>query len=343
MTAPPRASGLRNLVETTRDRGQRTLAWQVWERMLEIEFVDRSVALAGKAFVSFFPLVIVVAAFVPAGIRTSIFSTLTRRLGIGGAALETAKGAFSSADDIRRATGILGLVLTFFFAISFTTAIQRIYLRAWRRAAGGKASAYTRGPAWLAVMLAFMAILGGLRGRVGDGAGLGLFVVVSLVMTCSLWWFTAWFLLLGQVRWRVLVPTGVVTGLAMLGYGLAATVWMPEVVTRNQDQFGFFGVALALVTWFSGAAICILVGACVGPVLAEDTGWIGTLIRGPKPDLLVEGATPSLPAPTQALRLRDAFRSAEEDLQAPTTSTSPSTTSSTPTSARTDGPGDQSN
>jgi hypothetical protein len=29
--------------------------------MLEIEFVDRSIALAGKAFVSFFPLVIVVA------------------------------------------------------------------------------------------------------------------------------------------------------------------------------------------------------------------------------------------------------------------------------------------
>ena len=40
--------------------------------MLEIEFVDRSIALAGKAFVSFFPLVIVVAAFVPDRIRTSI-------------------------------------------------------------------------------------------------------------------------------------------------------------------------------------------------------------------------------------------------------------------------------
>ena len=43
--------------------------------MLEIEFVDRSVALAGKAFVSFFPLVIVVAAFVPQSIRSSIFTT----------------------------------------------------------------------------------------------------------------------------------------------------------------------------------------------------------------------------------------------------------------------------
>ena len=43
-----------------RTRLERLLAWRVWERMLEVEFIDRSVALAGKAFVSFFPLVIVV-------------------------------------------------------------------------------------------------------------------------------------------------------------------------------------------------------------------------------------------------------------------------------------------
>ena len=30
--------------------------WLVWERMLEIEFVDRGIALAGKAFGPFFPL-----------------------------------------------------------------------------------------------------------------------------------------------------------------------------------------------------------------------------------------------------------------------------------------------
>ena len=57
--------GARDRVSTVRERAQRTLLWQVWDRMLEIEFVDRSVALAGKAFVSFFPLVIVVSAFMP--------------------------------------------------------------------------------------------------------------------------------------------------------------------------------------------------------------------------------------------------------------------------------------
>jgi hypothetical protein len=66
----------------------------------------------------------------------------------------------------------------------------------------------------------------------------------------------------------------------MAAFGFSASVWMPEVVTSNETQFGFFGVALALVTWFSGAAICVLVGACAGPVLAEDTGRVGRFILG---------------------------------------------------------------
>jgi membrane protein len=312
-----RIARTRARVDEVRDRSQRTLVWQVWERMLEIEFVDRSVALASKAFVSFFPLVVVVAAFMPAGIRTSIFTTLTHRLGITGSALTTARQAFASASDVRRATGILGLVFTFFFAGSFTTAVQRVYLRAWRRAPGGKVGQYSRGPTWLAAALVYMALVGGIRGLLGDGPTLAVFVVISLALSAAFWWFTSWFLLLGQVRWRVLIPGGLITGVALGGYALAATVWMPHIVTSNEKQFGFFGVALALVTWFSGAAICVLVGACAGPVLAEDTGWVGSLIRGATPSLLVEGAPASLPPPTRGLRLRDAFVAPEEQVDRP--------------------------
>jgi membrane protein len=312
---PSRLGGLRDLVGSAADRVKGLLVWQVWERMLEIEFVDRSVALAGKAFVSFFPLVIVVAAFMPASVRNSIFATLTHRLGIEGGALSTAKQAFASADEVRRATGFLGLVLTFFFASSFTAAIQRVYQRAWRRPPGRAVGTYARGMAWLAAMLGYMAALGALRGQLGNGLGLGLFAVLALALSTGLWWFTAWFLLLGQVRWRVLLPTGLITGIALSGYALSASIWMPGVVTTNQAQFGFFGVALALTTWFSGAAICILIGACAGPVFANDTGWIGAIVRGPSADVLVADAPPSLPAPAQSLRLRDAFRQVEE--QAP--------------------------
>jgi membrane protein len=158
-------------------------------------------------------------------------------------------------------------------------------------------------------------VLGAVRGWLGDGAVFALFIVFALVLGSAFWVFTAWFLLLGQVRWRALIPGGVITGVALSGYAVSANVWMPNVVLSNQKQFGFFGVALAIVTWFSGAATCLLVGACAGPVLAEDPGRVGTLIRGQDQSVLVQGAPPSLPAPTRGLHLRDAFRPPEEDVE----------------------------
>ena len=313
MKPSPRASTeARRRVAGLRSRLERLLLWRVWERMLEIEFIDRSVALAGKAFVSFFPLVIVVAAFVPQRIRSAILATITARLGIRGEALTIAMDAFASSEDIRQATGVLGLVFTVFFATSFTTALQRMYLRAWRRPPHTGAGAYWRGAAWLLVALVCMALLGGLRGALGGGLGFGLFAIVSLAVTSGLWWFTAWLLLLGEVRPRVLLPTGVITCIATAAYALSATVWMPGVVTSNEAQFGFFGVALSLVTWFSGVSICILIGACAGPVLAEDPGWVGKLVRGGGSQTLTAGARPSLPPPDRELGLRDAFHSTED-------------------------------
>ena len=305
---------VRGRVQVVRGWAEQTLLWKIWDRMLETEFIDRSIALAGKAFVSFFPLIIVVAAFVPAHLRTSIFTTLTHRLGITGASLATVRQAFASAEDIRRATGLLGLVLAIFYASSFTTALRRAYLRAWRRPPAKAAGNYVRGVVWVAAFLVYMGLLGGARTVLGSGAGIAAFVVVALALSTAIWWFTAWLMLKGQVRFRVLLPSGLITGVALSAYALSATVWMPNNVTSNNHQYGIFGVALALVAWFSGAAICIIVGACVGPVLAEDPGPIGRLVRGGAASPLVEGASQPLPPPVRSLRLVDAFSSSDDDV-----------------------------
>ena len=291
---------------------ERLLIWRIWERMLEIEFVDRSVALAGKAFVSFFPLVIVISAFVPERLHESIVTGVTARFGLEGPTLRMARGAFASSDDVKQATGVLGLLLAIFFANSFTTALQRVYLRAWRRPPSRRTGTYWRGATWLVLMVGSIALLGALRSASGDGLGIGLFAVVAVVLASGLWWFTAWFLLHGEVNPRVLIPTGLITGIAMTGFAASAPIWMPDVVTQNHAQFGFFGVALSLVSWFSGASICIIVGACAGPVFAEDPGGVGSLVRGGDRPVLRAGALPPLPAPVRALTLRDAFQSAEE-------------------------------
>jgi membrane protein len=306
---------VRSRVQVIRGWAEKTLLWRVWDRMLETEFIDRSIALAGKAFISFFPLIIVIAAFVPAHLRASIFTTLTHRLGITGPSLATVRQAFASAADIRRATGLLGLVLAIFYASSFTTALRRAYLRAWRRPpAKAGAGNYVRGVAWVAAFLVYMALLGATRNVLGNGPSIAAFVVVALALSTGVWWFSAWLMLKGQVRLRVLFPSGLITGIALSAYALSATLWMPNNVTSNNHQYGIFGVALALVAWFSGAAICIIVGACVGPVLAEDPGPIGRLVRGGAASPLVEGASQPLPPPVRSLRLVDAFSSSDDDV-----------------------------
>jgi membrane protein len=283
------------------------LLFRAWERLLEIEFLDRSIALAGKAFVSFFPLIIVVAAFLPEGVRTSIITAVTVRLGVRGDALVTFKEAFASSDDVRAATGVLGLFFTCFFATSFTTALQRVYLRTWRRPPVKGPGAYWRGLVALSAVLLLMAVLGSLGDDLDNGLSIGLFAVLAVAATSALWWFIPWFLLVGEVRPRVLAPTAILTSVTTIVFALSAAIWMPDLVTENEEQFGIFGIALALVSWFSGAAMCILVSACAGVVLAEDSGGLGRFIRGGDSSTLNPGARPPLPPPARELTLRDAF------------------------------------
>jgi membrane protein len=280
-----------------------TVLWRIWERLLENEFVDRSVALGAKAFISFFPLVIVISTFVGSHARHSIITTVASRFGLSGPSFTTVKEAFKSSDHIRRATGIVGLVFLIFYATSFTTALQRVFLKAWRRPPNKKAANRLRGPAWLGAIVAFAAILGGLRSVLSGGPGTIAFFVLSIAGSIGLWWATAWLMLNGEVRWRALLATGVVTGVGLSLFAASATVWMPNSVAKNSDQFGFFGVALALVTWFTGAGAVILIGACIGATLADEEDRLGHLARGHGASALKPGAPPSLAAPTRPMRL----------------------------------------
>jgi len=295
-------------VEAVREWAERTIWWKVWERLLENEFVDRSVALAAKAFVSLFPAIIVVAAFSPHRIQRAILSSITRRAGLSGPGLDTIRSAFATTGDVRRATGVLGLLFTFFYINSFVAALQRVYTKAWRRPAGGRVSGYALGAAWLVAVVAYMSLVGGVRALFGNGPQTLVFAVFALAATMGMWTITPWFMVQRQVRLRCLVPTGVITGIGMGTYAATASLWMPNTVSQNQHQFGFFGVALALVTWLSGAATIIVISACTGPVFAEDNGVFGRLTRGTDAaPVLAPGAKPSLPPPVRALTLSGAL------------------------------------
>ncbi len=284
-----------------------TFLGRLWSRLLEIEFIDRSVALAAKAFVSLFPALIIVTAITPDSVRQDVLDNLKRRFGVGGSAFEVVKQAFATPAATRAASGIIGTLLTLAFAVSFTTALQRTYLRAWRRPPGGGAKNKFRGAAWVGGVTALLLVISLMRKLLGVSAGQPSAWVVGLLGSTALWWWTARLMTRGEVCWRPLLPTAVVTGLGGWLYTLAASVWMPSNVTKNFAQFGAFGVALAFVTWFTGLAFVIVVAAVLGPALTDGDDRFADWLRGGRSTELEDGARPALPPPDRPMQLSDLF------------------------------------
>jgi membrane protein len=275
---------------------QASLPGRWWERMLEMEFVDRSVALAAKAFVAFLPALVTIAAYLPEQSRRSLALTLQNRLGLSGTSLEVVQATLTSGQT-RSATSLVGLVLALFYATSFTTALQRIYLRAWRRPPRRDRRRPLTGLAWILGVVLLFAIIGGLRRVLHGWALSGVMTLVALASAVALWWWTHYVMLQSQVRWRALLPSAIITAVASNLYGLGAALWLPRNIVSSQQQFGFFGVAMALVSWFVGLAFVIVGSATLGVVLADDSGRLGQLIRGSEGTLLRPGALLPLPAP----------------------------------------------
>ena len=205
------------------------------------------------------------------------------------------------------ATGVLGGLLVVAYAVSFTTALQRVYLRAWRRPAGGGVRNKGRGAMWVAGVLVLLVVLASLRRIVAGPPGTVTLWAVGVAGAVLSWWWTARLMLRGEVRWRPLLPTAIVTGVGVWAYTLAATVWMPRAVAKHYAQFGSFGIALDFMTWFTGFAFLVIGAAVLAPVLAEGDNVLGRWLLAGQPSPLEPSAAPALPAPPRPLRLSDAF------------------------------------
>ncbi len=310
--AGTRTAGVKSIATRARARAFRqaerlesTVLGRMWSRLLEIEFVDRAVALAAKAFVSFLPLLVVVSAMSPENVRANILAILRSRFGVSGAAFDTVKQAFASPEQTKTASGLIGTLITVAFAVSFTTALQRVYLRAWRRPPGGGARNKGRGAVWLGALLVVLMFVV-VTGAVLDGpVGSAINWVIGLLASTLLWWWTA--MLRGEVRWRALLPTAVVMGAGGWLYTLAAALWMPGDVSSQFAQFGAFGITQSFVTWFTGAALLLILAAVLGPARADGDTMIGRWMRSGNDSALEAGAEPALPGPVRPVRLSDAF------------------------------------
>lgn len=253
----------------------------------EVTAADRAMALAAQALLALFPMLMVIASLGSAGSDT-FTRFLANRVRLSGSSLTAVTDVMSDPQEVRNATGLLGLLLVMLSATSFSRALQRLNQVCWGLPSTGLRGAW-RGLAWLGGLVAYGWLTSALLRSLGHTL-LGPVGVTgaSLVTGFLVWWWSAWLLLAARVSWRWLLPQAALTALGMSGYALVSAVYMPHAVQSTAGQFGPIGVVFALASWLVGGGFVIVFASVGGAFLARDECLLAVAVRrlvgvGPSP------------------------------------------------------------
>ena len=233
------------------------------ERFVELQGMDRSMALAGQAFAALMPLLIVVGAASPAA-GDDLADSLIDRLDLTGEAADTLRAAVAAPADVYDSVSVTGALLLVISALSFTRALQRLYVLAWRLPPLGM-KGNTWGLAWLAAFSVFWSVQPGVV-EIFDGA---IAVTVTIATSSALWLFTPWILVGKAVPWRQLLPQALLTSFGLATLAVVSAVYLPRAVASAAGQFGFIGVAFALLSWLFLVAFVLVAAAALGATVAQ--------------------------------------------------------------------------
>jgi membrane protein len=245
-------------------RGQFRLVRLSIERFVAMDGFDRSMALAAQAFTTLIPVLIIVAATAENGDGQSLADQLIERFDLSGATAASVQRALPATGTVRDSLSVLSVVILVISALSFTRALQRMYVRAWNLEAHGLRDA-PWGLTCLALFALYAILHPGLHGHVPGSFGL----VASLAGGAVFWLLTPYVILARRLPLRRLVPQAVLAALGMAALRAGSALYMPRALSSAAEQFGSIGLAFTFVNWLFAAALVLTASAAIGATLSR--------------------------------------------------------------------------
>jgi membrane protein len=270
---PPAAlTRLYTRVLATREPIERSLVGRIVLRFDIIDGSDRAAVLALNALLSLIPLAVLGVAIAHVyGITSGNYADgLADVLNLHGrTALYVHDASASVNDSIRSATvvGIGGLLWT---AFGFTSALWRVYDRAWGGHSHAGPRAWLRGFAWLILFATCQTFVALSRNQMGHSLSANIVVLVLQLVLGFVVWLVSPPLLLGhRLPWRVVAPGAALTAVGTVAFLAGSSLVMPGLVDDYAAPLGPIGVAIALGFWLWTIAYLWVASAVVTAVLAE--------------------------------------------------------------------------
>ena len=266
---------LEQLRSTLRD----TLLLRSLARMYEIDGRNRTMMLAGQAFIATVPLLIVVATIASSSDGAAVGNRLVDDYGLTGAAAASVRTLFARPPGATGGLSLLGLVVLLVALAALSRLLQQTYLAAWKlRASGARAR--------LDALYGTLLLIAGVAGLdwVADLAGEQvdaqiMLRVVELVLAVPVWVLVMWLLLAAQVPARALVPGAVVSACGQVLVEVFSGLYVPHLIEANTERYGVIGASFALVSWLVVASYLIVVSAVIGAELGSRSRWFTTAPR----------------------------------------------------------------
>ncbi|WP_351224667.1 YhjD/YihY/BrkB family envelope integrity protein [Streptomyces sp. NPDC002133] len=240
-----------------------------WSRGREMELMHRAMGFAALSFLTLVPLLVVVAAADLAS-GQGFAKWLVQGLGVSQVSQEQVEQLFGKPGQALQRTTALGLAALAAFGVTFGSAVQTGYERAWALPTARWHTMW-RHVVWLGVLIAALLVFVATPAP-ANASALTTTLVASadLFGTFLFFWWSQWLLLCGRIRWRALAPGAVTTALGLLGLRIFSQFVFSPLIAANAVTYGHFGTVLVLQSWLVGVGFVVYGSALVGRLFHED-------------------------------------------------------------------------
>lgn len=271
---PPSRLARYKALAWARDRFEGSLAQSFLQRLKVLDFASQAVLFGSGLLVSLLPLVILLSAFASQRVDDDI----SHRLGLDRRAAGIVDHLFTSAPATLSAATATSLIFLIAGMLSVASSLQQIYETVFRQDHRGLWDLYRlrdlhrlrdlyRLLTWIAVLGVVMVAESLAEPPVSAVAGGGWLVpLITVAIMAPFYWWTMHFLLAGRVRWRMLLPSAIITGVFFGGLGFFSKFYFSETIISDSKTYGTIGAIFAITTWFIAIAAVIILGAAAGAV-----------------------------------------------------------------------------
>jgi uncharacterized BrkB/YihY/UPF0761 family membrane protein len=275
--SPHRAQGailrLYNRLQAQREPLERSLIGRIVLRFDTIDGSDRAAVLALNALLSLIPLAVLGVAIAHVyGITSGNYADgLADVLNLHGRTAKYVHDASASVNDSIRSATVVGLGGLVWTAFGFTSALWRVYDRAWGGHSHAGPRAWLRGFAWLILFTLGHALVALARSDMKHRPVDAVIVLgLQLVLGFLVWLISPSLLLGRRLPLRVVAPGAALMSLGTVAFLAGSALVMPGLVDDYAAPLGPIGVAIALGFWLWAIAYLWVASAVVTAVLAEN-------------------------------------------------------------------------